>query len=100
TGPVLLLEVKDRPPRIRAPAPVDLVHQRVDIVVEILVLTDMGTAGHADLDKLQSLPKLRILLEQPVQSPQPLQDALGVIDAVDADGQELIIRVELLPPAL
>src|SRR5689334_16681824 len=55
----------------------------------------MCPAGRADLDERQVTSIARILIKQPLNSPEPLLNSLGVIDAVDAQSQECRFDVQL-----
>src|SRR5262249_3980111 len=61
---MLLLEIYDRPPRVCAPAPIDLFDQAVDLIIEKLVLAHARAAGHADLDKDQPFLEFRVFAEK------------------------------------
>src|SRR6202011_3196527 len=97
---VLLFEVDDGPPRLGAPAPIDFFDQAVNFVVEALVGAHVSTAGHSDLDKYQPLPEVRILLQEQIEGAQPFRDALGVVDAIDADADPFVAEGQLLSPAV
>src|SRR5688572_21950647 len=80
----MFLQKNDRTPGTNAPAPVDFVATRIDLIFEILILADTRTTRHADLHEDQTLPVLRILRQQAIQGAESLENSLGVVDAVDA----------------
>ena len=53
----------------------------------VAVFLERAARRRGHLHEDEPADPLRVLLQQPLDRVQPLQDALGVVEAVDADGQ-------------
>ena len=53
-----------------------------------------------DLNEREPADPLRPPLEQALHRPQPLLDALGVVEPIDADADRLVVRQAVPPPHL
>jgi hypothetical protein len=62
-------------------------------------LPDLDARRHTNLYEQQALAVGRIFLQKPIQRLQPLGNALGVVDAIDADAQYFIGQSQVLTPA-
>src|SRR5260221_13383678 len=85
---VMPLEEYDRLPSTRAEAPVDAIGFRLHFRHQILVALDMGPAGRPDLHERKLLLIRRVLIEKTLDSAEPLRNAFGIIDPIDAKPHE------------
>ncbi len=80
-----------------AEALVDAQRQALDALLEVLVFLQRAARGRGHLHEDKAADPLGVLLQQPLDRIESLEDALGVVEAVDADGQR---RVRLQAQAL
>jgi len=69
---------------------IDALSQRVDLIVEMLVLVDDRPARRRDLNEGKLADPLGLQLEQSFDGEKSLDDALGVVQAVDTDPDQPI----------
>ena len=79
------VDVADRRPQAGAEATVDASHELVDLPLQRLVLADLLTGGHGDLDQRDLAPMLLVELEQPLVGHHPLGNPLRVVESVHAE---------------
>ena len=91
----MAFEVNERSPPGCAPFPVDSLDQAVDLLVDQPILRDMPAGRNADLNVSQSLAIIRVKLEEPIERLQPFRNSLRVIDALDADSDQVSPLAEL-----
>ena len=92
----LLREQHHRRPAGEAVPPVDPPDQPLDAVPHGAVGRDAGPARHARLHEDEAAVPFRIQGEEAVHREQPLRDALGVVEAVEADHDLLADEAVLL----
>ena len=78
-------QVADRRPSGFGEPPVDAPHRLVDLPLELRILGHALPARHQELREHDVPAVLRPSLEQPLHREQPLVDALGVVQPVDAE---------------
>jgi hypothetical protein len=83
------VEVADGRPAGRRETPVDAADQLVDLPLELLVLRNLRPAGNRELQQDDLLAVLGVDLEQALEGAHALRDALGVVEAVDAQHHAL-----------
>ena len=66
---------------------------------QILIAPDVRAAGRADLHERELAPVGGILFEKALDGAEALRNALGVIDAIDADAQKRSAHAELVEQA-
>ena len=71
---------------------VDPLHQPVHPLLEAVVLLELAARGRGHLHEHEPSDPGRVLLEQAFDRIEPLDDALGVVEPVHADGEARIRR--------
>src|SRR5882762_4877039 len=95
TVAVVLAEKNDRPPSFRLQTFIDAVGLCSHLGYKILVAFDVRAAGRPELHKRELLAIVKILLEKPFDSPETLQNAFCVVDAIHADAEKDSLRPQL-----
>ena len=91
-GRLVVLDAQhDRRPAAAREALVDPVGERAHLRLELLVLLDAGARRRADLHEREAADPLRLELEQALDRAEALEDALGVVDPVDADADRDVV---------
>jgi hypothetical protein len=76
------VEVADRGPGGRCEAAVDPAHLLVDLPLQVLVLGDLRSTRHGELQQDHPLPMLGVQIEKPLERADPLGDPLGVVEPI------------------
>ena len=84
---VRAIEVAHGRPVGLAERAVDPADERLDARAQLGVLGNLGARRHRDLDERDLAAPLGVPLEQPRERLEPLGDALGVVEAIDAEDQ-------------
>jgi hypothetical protein len=93
---VLAAEHDDGPPAAVAETVVDALRFGFDGVLELGVLLNVAAGGRADLHEGELALVARVALEEGLDGLEALDDALGVVEAVDADAEEGGFDAELI----
>src|SRR6266436_324253 len=86
---VVALDIVHGPPLPGAEARVDVADRGVHFRVDLLVARDARAARRRKLDDDEPLPVLGTALEEAPDGADALRQALGVVEALDANAQEL-----------
>src|SRR5580765_2324214 len=84
-----LLQQLNRTPPGGAEPPVDAIGLDLHVHQQILVALDPRAAWRADLHEGEAAAIVGILLEEPLDAEEALEDALRVVDPIDARADEL-----------
>src|SRR5690349_3534982 len=93
---VLATEHDDGTPAAIAEAVVDALRFGFDGVLEVGVLLDVAAGGSADLHEGELALVAGVALEEGLDGEEALEDALGVVEAIDADAEEGGLDAELV----
>src|SRR6266850_5924897 len=93
---MVALEEDNRFPAAGLETRVDAVGLSGNLVQQILIALDIGTAGRSDLDKGKVALVGRVKLEKKLDGPDALENALGVVDAINANPKKLGSNVQLI----
>ena len=86
---MMRLQIEEGPPRLRLERLVQLPDPVLDLALDLLVAIDHPAAGSGELHEYEPLAVFGIGLEEEAQRPDPLRQALGVVDALDPHPDEL-----------
>ncbi len=82
---------QDDGPVIRFSEPlIDAFGQALHGVVQFAVALDLGAARRRQLGEAEAAAELRVALQQQLDGQQSLLDALGVVQAIDADAEQRV----------
>ncbi len=86
---VVALEVEDRLPALGLVGAVDLLHRRVHLRLQRLIAGNGAAAGRRELHEHEALAILGEALEEAAQGAEALGQALGVVEPLHPDPEEL-----------
>ena len=92
---MMLFEKEDRLPVAGLEAGVDALGFGGQFVEQALIARDIGAAGRANLDKGEAALVGRVEFEKELEGTKALKNALGVVDAIDADSEKRGADAEL-----
>ena len=84
---VLPVQVNDGLPLIGLEFPVDALGLGLHLRLKVVVALDVRAAGRANLHKRKHTLVARILFEEAFDGEETLENALGVVDAIDTNTQ-------------
>src|SRR3984893_5021925 len=93
---MMALEKDDGLPAAGLEAGVDAFGFGGELAEQILVAVNVGAAGRADLDKGKAALVRRIKLEEEFDGAEALENAFGVVNAIDANSNERGADAELI----
>ena len=79
---------------------VDLAHLAIDRGFNRAVAVEIRSGRHADLDEGQPPAQLGTACEHPIERLEPLGNAFGVVEPIDAQSEQAGLETECLPEPL
>src|SRR6266702_7090724 len=87
-----LVEIADRRPVGLAVAAIDVGDETRDLVLEVTIGLDGTARGICDLQQRDAAQELRMLGPEPVERADTVDEALGIVEPVDADREPLTVE--------
>src|SRR5262245_55884369 len=98
---LVALDVRDGFPRPRTPSFIELSHHIINLVIDLPIGRDVDAPGDGNLNEAHATTVLGLSLEQIVESPDAVGNALRVVKPLDSDADQLVgTQVQFTPPVL
>jgi hypothetical protein len=81
--------IHDGPPALRPIGGIDRVDHLVHLRLDLLVARQRAPARRRELHEHDALSILGVALEEPAERAEPLRQALGVVEPLDAHAEDL-----------
>src|SRR5438045_9759202 len=91
---VLTVEQNDRLPLIPLKAPVDSSRFRFDLRIKVVLALEVAAAGRANLNERELSLVPGIVVEKTLHRQKAVEDALGLVHALHAHGQEVGVHMQ------